>query len=88
MNPYSYTIDNPHYNMNLKKTTSKWTSYTVDFPSAHPTQFEENNTVRGEYYRPHGADNVPLAILVHGMGDYGAIPCHFLARTLVKIFEP
>ena len=84
MNPYNYNNGNLRYNLNLMEVTPKWSRYSVDFPSAHPTRYEENNTVRGEYFRPPGANNVPLAILVHGMGDYGAIPCKFLARTLVK----
>ena len=84
MDPYSYSNSEFPFNLNLKETTPKWSRYTVDFPSAHPTQHEENKTVRGEYFQPKGVDNAPLAILVHGMGDYGAIPCHFLARTLVK----
>jgi esterase/lipase len=33
---------------------------------------------------PKAGHNVPLAILVHGMGDYSVIPCRLLARTLLK----
>ena len=84
MNPFSYSNNEPQFNLNLKKTTRKWVHYTVDFPTAHPTQYEENNTVRGEYFQPRGAGNAPLAILLHGMGDYSVTPCKFLARTLVK----
>ena len=84
MNPYSYNNGEFPFNLNLKQTKAKWSCYRVDFPSAHPTCYEENNTVRGEYYQPQGIDNAPLVILVHGMGGYGAFPCHLLARTLVK----
>lgn len=84
MNPYSYTSTEPRFNLRLKQTTQKWSCYEVDFPTAHPTGYEENNTVRGEYYRPGQVDNAPLAILLHGMGDYSVVPCKFLARTLVK----
>lgn len=84
MNPYSYTSDKPRYNLRLKETTSKWLYYNVDFPSAHPTRYEENNTVRGEYFQPRNADSAPLAILIHGWGDRSIIPCKLLAKALVK----
>ena len=84
MNPYSYVNEEPSFNLHLKGTTSKWLHYAVDFPTAHPTRYEENNTVYGEYFRPRGVDHAPLAILVHGMGDRSIIPCRLLARTLVK----
>jgi len=84
MYPYSYNNGNIKYNHNIKETTDKWMSYKVDFPSAYPSPYLEHQTVRGDYYKPYGIDNAPLVILVHGMGDHGVIPCHFLARTLVK----
>ena len=84
MNPYSYTSAELSFNLHLKETTRRWLRYAVDFPTAHPTRYEENNTVRGEYFRPRDTDNAPLAILIHGMGDYSAVPCKLLARTLVK----
>lgn len=84
MNPYSYSSGTPQCNLHLKETTRKWLRYAVDFPSAHPTQYEENNTVLGEYFQPRQADSAPLAILIHGWGDYSAIPCKLLARALVK----
>lgn len=84
MNPYSYLSGELHFNLQLKETTKKWRHYAVDFPTAHPTSYEENNTVRGEYFYPQGKTRVPLAILIHGWGDYSVIPCKLLARDLVK----
>ena len=84
MNPYSYTSDKPRYNLHLKEATSKWLHYNVDFPSAHPTRYEENNTVRGEYFQPRNVDSAPLAVLIHGWGDYSIIPCKLLARALAS----
>jgi len=84
MNPYSYQSRKPRFNLDLKQTTSRWSRYEVDFPTAHPTKYRENNTARGEYFRPRGTDRAPLAIIVHGWGDRSIIPCRFLARTLVK----
>ena len=84
MNPYSYTNNQPRFALSLQQTTSRWRHYAVDFPTAHPTRYEENNTVRGEYYQPHHADKAPLVILSHGMGDELLIPGKFLARALAR----
>ena len=84
MNPYSYQSGELYSTLHLKETTSKWLRYEVDFPTAHPTQYKENNTVLGEYFQPRHADKAPLAIIVHGWGDRSTILCRFLARTLVK----
>lgn len=84
MDPYSYQGGELPYKLLLKEATSRWLRYGVDFPSAHPTHYEENNTVLGEYFQPRGVEHAPLVILVHGMGDRSTIPCKFLARTLVR----
>ncbi len=84
MNPYSYSKGKFQPNLYLKKSTRHWLHYEVDFPTAHPTPYEKNNTVRGEYFRPREVDNAPLAILLHGVGDFSVIPCKLLARTLAK----
>ncbi len=84
MNPYSYTRGEPRFNLSLKRKTAGWSHYTVAFPSAHPTRYEEANTVLGEYFQPLGVERAPLAILLHGMGDLSLIPCRLLARSLVK----
>jgi len=84
MNPYSYMNEEFDFNLCLKETTSKWLHYAVDFPTAHPTCYQENNTVYGEYFQPREVNHAPLAILVHGMGDRSIIPLRFLAKTLVK----
>jgi predicted alpha/beta-fold hydrolase len=83
MNPYNYPRNNFESNLQLKKTTRHWSHYLVDFPTAHPTQYEKNNTVLGEYFQPH-LDNAPLAILLHGIGDLSVTPCRMLAKTLAK----
>jgi esterase/lipase len=84
MNPYDYYSGETCFNLALKETSSKWLRYVVDFSTAHPTQYEENNTAYGEYFQPRNANNAPLAILIHGWGDRSIIPCRFLARALVK----
>jgi len=84
MDAYSYPSGKPQSNLYLKETTPRWLRYVVDFPTAHPTRYEKNNTVRGEYFQPRGTNNAPLTILVHGMGDLSVIPCKLLAKALVK----
>ncbi len=58
--------------------------YSFDFPTAHPTRYEENNTVCGEYFQPGDEGKYPLVILLHGMGDELLIPCKLLSKHLVK----
>lgn len=84
MKPYSYPNGKPQFNLQLKQATPRWLRYTADFPTAHPTRYEANNTVRGEYFQPRNVNNTPLVILLHGMGDQSLIPCKLLARALVK----
>ncbi len=84
MNPYSYPNVEPCFNLRLKQTSKRWLHYTVDFPIAQPTQYQEHNIARGEYFRPCSEQSRPLAILVHGWGNNSAIPCKLLARNLVK----
>ncbi len=84
MNPYSYPGGEANFGLHLREETSRFLRYAVDFPSAHPTRYEETNTVWGEYFQPRGVDRAPLAILVHGWGDRSVIPCKLLARALVK----
>ena len=61
-----------------------WLRYTVDFSIARPTSYRENNTARGEFFRPREWHTGPLAILIHGWGDQTLIPCKLLAKALVK----
>ncbi|MFC2019205.1 alpha/beta hydrolase family protein [Chloroflexota bacterium] len=84
MNPYTYSGDSIQYNMNLIETKPYWLRYAITFPSARPTRYEENNTVRGEYFQLRGVSPAPLVILLHGMGDRSVAPCRLLARALLK----
>ncbi|MGD9116034.1 MAG: alpha/beta fold hydrolase [Dehalococcoidia bacterium] len=82
MNPYEYPRDDFKPNLQLRQTTRRWRRYLVDFPAARPTPHEKNNTVLGDYYQPQKAANAPLVVLLHGVGDFSAIPCRMLARAL------
>ena len=84
MNPYSYKKDSFPVNLQLKRENKRWRHYLVDFPTAHPTPHELNNTVLGEYFQPKNAGKAPLVVLLHGIGDFSVIPCRILARTLAR----
>ena len=84
MNPYSYPDGESHFELQLDKMTPRWSRYAVDFATAHPTDYEETNTVRAEYFQPRESDHAPLAILLHGIGDHSTLPCKLLARTLAS----
>jgi len=84
MNPYSYPPAEPCFDLHLEETTRSWWRYTLDFPSAFPTSFQQSSPARGEYFQPGNDNAAPLAILLHGMGDSSLIPCKLLARALVS----
>jgi predicted esterase len=85
MKPFSYPPVSPRFNLQLKEKDNKWLHYAVDFPVARPTKYKEYNTAFGEYYQPINGNNLPLAILVHGMGNRSTLPCRLLAKDLAKI---
>jgi len=84
INPYTYTILNDGSNCILKEETNLWFHYAIDFHSAQSAKYLGNSQVQGEYLLPKTNGKVPLAILVHGMGDRSVIPCKLIARTLAK----
>jgi len=84
MHPYEYVSSDVRFQLRLKETRRQWVRYLVAFPSAHPTRYQENNTVLGEYFVPCCGGHFPLAILLHGLGDMSVIPCRMLAGRLAK----
>ena len=85
MNPYSYQNNNTQEaTLYLNKDNNKLLHYSLQFPSAIDTGYPENSMVKAELYLPKLEHKIPLAILVHGMGDYSVFPCRLLARSLLK----
>ncbi len=84
MNPYDYKKGTLEFEQHLLKENSKWQHYYIEFQSSLDTGYPENSTVKADYYLPKVKGKVPLAILVHGMGDYSVVPCRMLAHTLLK----
>ena len=64
--------------------TRGWQRYLVSFPTAHPTPYEQTNRAWGEYFMPRSGGDLPLVILVHGLGDRSVIPFRLLARELAR----
>ncbi|MEP0765347.1 MAG: alpha/beta hydrolase family protein [Fimbriimonadia bacterium] len=53
----------------------------VSFPSAHRTEWPENNVVRARLIRPAGVEEpMPIVILLHGLG----VADHFLEERIAK----
>ena len=84
MHPYSYQKTSFPVNMNQDIKNDHWARYSVDFPTARPSVYHEYNTVRGLYYHPICKNPAPLVIMIHGMGDYSAVPWKALAPSLAK----
>lgn len=84
MNPYTYECAEPEFSLKPVRRNSKWTQYTVEFPSAHPLGYKESDVAYGEYFQPLGVERAPLIILVHGWGERGAVPCQLMAPSLAK----
>jgi len=84
VNPYRYQRVEPKFNLKLLRANSKWSQYAVEFSSAHPLGYETSDVAYGEYFQPVGVEQAPLAILVHGWGERGAVPCQLMAPSLVK----
>jgi len=84
MNPYNYENSIQGLKFQLVKDTSKFKHYSIKLRSAIDTGYQENSTVMGEFYLPKAEHKVPLAILVHGMGDPSIIPCKLLTQSLLK----
>jgi len=84
MNPYDYLRGEPNFNLGVEKANSKWWRSSVKFVTAGPASHAEGRIARGEYFQPLRANNIPLAIILHGLGDHSVIPCKLLARSLVN----
>ena len=84
MNPYEYQRIGTEFILKTIRENSRWSQYAVEFSSAHPIGYEESNVVHGEYFQPLGVERAPLAILVHGWGERGAVPCQMMAPSLAK----
>lgn len=82
MNPYTYPAAETRLNLQLVETTKCWWRYSFDFPPAFAASFYRTSAAAGIYLRPRSEKPVPLAILLHGMGDRNLVPLRLLARAL------
>ena len=84
MNPYVYPRSDQKAELTLRKQNSRFLHYLVQWKSALDTGYPETDIVQGEFFLPRTGQKPPLAILVHGLGDYSVTPCKLLAASLLK----
>jgi fermentation-respiration switch protein FrsA (DUF1100 family) len=84
MNPYTYSMPEEKPGIALLKSNSRYLQYTVRIPSAMDIGYDGAGLSAGEFFLPGTGRKFPLAILVHGMGDYSVFPCLWLAGSLLK----
>jgi len=78
---YRYQPDAADFRLTLAARKSKWRHYTLRFASAR-AQHPAHQTARAELYLPHGDSPKPLAILLHGIGDFSLEPMKRAAARL------
>jgi hypothetical protein len=83
MDLFDYPANHNPFELKLIKSSRQWRHYSVSFPTALPTMYPELGIARGEYYEPVAQD-APLVILLHGMGNRSTIPCKALAASLAQ----
>jgi len=84
MNQYTYNRIENGLNCRLINETNNYSRYAVDIPCAQEARHIEPGRIKGVYFVPRIKGKLPLAILVHGMGDRSVYPCRLMAHTLVK----
>ncbi len=84
MNPFKYNNTLTGITTRLIKQTASYRVYEVSFRSAIDTGYSRNSTVMGDYYVPVTDNPVPLAVLVHGMGDYSVLPWRVMAGNFIN----
>lgn len=81
-NPYDYVPTEQCAVIPISRIS--YSKFAVSFPSAVKEGLSPADDVTGVYYQPKSAAKSPLVVLVHGIGDTSTVPCHALARALVR----
>ena len=84
INPYAYHSSNLTVRIRPIELSRSWRQYRVEMPSLFKNHCLEETPLKGEYFQPRVEGRLPLAILVHGMGDRSVIPCRMIAKDLAK----
>ena len=84
INPFLYPASAPAFNLQLVKQNKYWRHYLVDFPVASANYYPGGKVARGEYFEPIQKNNVPLAILIHGWGDYSVLPFKWMVAGMIR----
>ncbi len=84
-NPYDYLPTDVSAVVSIP-SKNHYSKFAVTFPSAADRDGKyPMGHVTGVYYLPKRSSKVPLVIFVHGIGDTSTVPCHALARSLIKV---
>ena len=83
-NPYQYPNTKQAVNIKEAGNSQHGKRYLVEIPSLYNSKHLGTSNIKGEYLAPAGKTRMPLAILIHGMGDRSATPCRMIARDLAK----
>jgi hypothetical protein len=83
-NPYQYPDARPAVSIKELEKNQVGTRYRVEIPSLYGARYLGPSLIKGEYLVPAGRTPMPLAILIHGMGDRSALPCRMIAADLAK----
>lgn len=61
---FAWTLHDPN------RRSKSYARYELTYPSPVVTEIEENNTVHGKYWRPHGeeGETFPAAVVLHWLG--------------------
>jgi pimeloyl-ACP methyl ester carboxylesterase len=84
VNPYTYSDNQPAFNLRLVKQSKHWRHYSVEFPVASANCYHGGEIAKGEYLEPLLVLNAPLAILIHGWGDHSVIPFKMMTNGLLR----
>ena len=78
---YQYQADAADFRLTLMARKSGWRHYAMRFSSIR-AQRPAHQTARAELYLPHGDGPKPLAIVLHGIGDFSLEPMKRAAARL------
>jgi dienelactone hydrolase len=85
--PVRYRLDTHTFDFELSKRldlpNDDFDVHHLQFPSALETDTVQNNTVHGEYYRPHGDGPFPGVVVLDILGGDGTVP-RMVATSLAQ----
>jgi dienelactone hydrolase len=84
MRPYDYTVVDHAFEIHLIAKTSHRSHYAVTSSVDSAEGSARDDNCFGDLFMPPDKKQIPMAILVPGIGNESTIPCTMIARHLVK----